>query len=78
MQTFWEIFISGCTIKKIRHIWATFFTDHPYIYRSQMEQLCECSKHLALKYLNELVDEGYLHTLGRKNSRFYAPRPEGF
>ena len=55
-----------------------FFEEHPYIYRSQMEQLCECSKHLALKYLNELVDEGYLRALGRKNSRFYAPAPEGF
>lgn len=57
---------------------ATFFADHPYIYRSQMEQLCECSKHLALKYLNEQVDEGYLHALGRKNSRFYAPAPGRF
>ncbi len=57
----------------VEHRLATFFADHPYIYRSQMEQLCECSKHLALKYLNELVDEGYLRALGRKNSRFYAP-----
>ena len=56
----------------------TFFEDHPYIYRSQMEQVCECSKHLALKYLNELVDEGLLRSLGRKNSRFYAPAPGGF
>ena len=56
----------------------TFFEDHDYIFRSQMEQICECSKHLALKYLNELVDEGKLRTLGRKNSRFYAPAPEGF
>ena len=55
-----------------------FFADHPYIYRSQMEQLCECSKHLALKYLNELVDEGYLRAIGRKNSRFYAPVPGRF
>ena len=51
----------------------TFFEDHDYIFRSQMEALCECSKHLALKYLNELVDEGRLRALGRKNSRFYAP-----
>ena len=50
-----------------------FFKDHDCIYRSQMESLCECSKHLALKYLNELVDEGKLRALGRKNSRFYAP-----
>ena len=56
----------------------TFFEDHPYIYRSQMEQVCECSKHLALKYLNELVDEGLLRALGRKNSRFYAPMPGCF
>ena len=62
----------------VEHRLATFFTDHPYIYRSQMEQLCECSKHLALKYLNELVDEGYLRALGRKNSRFYAPAPGRF
>ena len=27
---------------------------HDYIFRSQMGALCECSKHLALKYLNEL------------------------
>lgn len=52
---------------------AAFFEDNDYIYRSQMEQLCECSKHLALKYLNELVDEGLLRALGRKNSRFYVP-----
>lgn len=57
----------------VEHRLTAFFEDHPYIYRSQMEQLCECSKHLALKYLNELVDEGYLRALGRKNSRFYAP-----
>ena len=56
----------------------TFFEDHPYIYRSQMEQVCECSKHLALKYLDELVAEGRLRALGRKNSRFYAPAPGGF
>ena len=56
----------------------TFFEDHPYIYRSQMEQVCECSKHLALKYLDELVAEGRLRALGRKNSRFYAPPQEGF
>ena len=56
----------------------TFFEDHPYIYRSQMEQVCECSKHLALKYLNELTDEGLLRALGRKNSRFYAPMPGCF
>ena len=55
----------------------TFFEDHPYIYRSQMEQVCECSKHLALKYLDELVAEGRLRALGRKNSRFYAPAPGG-
>ena len=60
------------------HRLAAFFADHSYIYRSQMEQLCECSKHLALKYLNELVDEGYLRALGRKNSRFYAPVPGRF
>ena len=53
----------------------TFFEDHDYIFRSQMEGLCECSKHLALKYLNELVEEGKLRALGRKNSRFYAPMP---
>ncbi len=35
-------------------------------------------QHLALKYLNELVDEGYLRALGRKNSRFYAPVPGRF
>lgn len=56
----------------------TFFEDNDYIFRSQMEQVCECSKHLALKYLNELVDEGLLRTLGRKNSRFYAPMPGCF
>lgn len=56
----------------------TFFEDHPYIYRSQMEQVCECSKYLALKYLDELVAEGRLRALGRKNSRFYAPAPGGF
>ena len=53
----------------------TFFEDNDYIFRSQMERVCECSKHLALKYLNELVDEGLLRALGRKNSRFYAPMP---
>ena len=62
----------------MEHRLATFFADHPYIYRSQMEQVCECSKHLALKYLNELVDEGLLRALGRKNSRFYAPMPGCF
>ncbi len=56
----------------------TFFEDHSYIYRSQMEQVCECSKYLALKYLDELVAEGRLRALGRKNSRFYAPAPGGF
>ena len=56
----------------------TFFEDHPYIYRSQMEQVCECSKYLAIKYLDELVAEGRLRALGRKNSRFYAPVPGGF
>lgn len=55
-----------------------FFADNDYIFRSQMEQLCECSKHLALKYLNELVAEGRLRALGRPNSRFYAPAPDGF
>ena len=56
----------------------TFFEDNDYIFRSQMEQVCECSKHLALKYLNELTDEGLLRALGRKNSRFYAPMPGCF
>lgn len=56
----------------------TFFEDNDYIFRSQMEQVCECSKHLALKYLNELVDGGLLRALGRKNSRFYAPMPGCF
>ena len=55
-----------------------FFEDHPYIYRSQMESLCECSEYLATKYLNLFVKEGRLRALGRKNSRFYAPAPEGF
>ena len=55
-----------------------FFEEHPYIYRSQMEQLCECSEYLATKYLNLFVKEGRLRALGRKNSRFYAPSPEGF
>ena len=55
-----------------------FFEDHPYIYRSQMEQLCECSTYLATKYLNQFVEEGRLRALGRQNSRFYAPAPEGF
>ena len=56
----------------------TFFEDNDYIYRSQMEQLCECSTYLATKYLNLFVKEGRLRALGRKNSRFYAPSPEGF
>ena len=56
----------------------TFFEDNDYIFRSQMEQVCECSKHLALKYLNELTDEGLLRALGRKNSRFYDPMPGCF
>ena len=51
----------------------TFFEDNDYIYRSQMEQLCECSTYLAQKHLNRLVKEGRLRALGRKNSRFYAP-----
>ena len=55
-----------------------FFEDYDYIFRSQMEQVCECSKYLALKYLDELVDEGQLRALGRKNSRFYAPMPGCF
>ena len=55
-----------------------FFADHDYIYRSQMEQLCECSTYLATKFLNLFVEEGRLRALGRKNSRFYAPAPEGF
>ena len=55
-----------------------FFEDHEYIYRSQMEQLCECSTYLATKYLNLFVEEGRLHALGRQNSRFYAPSPKGF
>ena len=57
---------------------CTFFEDNDYIYRSQMEQLCECSTYLATKYLNLFVKEGRLRALGRKNSRFYAPSPEGF
>ena len=56
----------------------TFFEDNDYIYRSQMEQLCECSTYLATKYLNLFVKEGLLRALGRKNSRFYAPNREGF
>ena len=56
----------------------TFFEDNDYIFRSQMEQVCECSKYLALKYLDELVAEGRLRALGRKNSRFYAPMPGCF
>ena len=56
----------------------TFFEDNDYIYRSQMEQLCECSTYLATKFLNLFVKEGRLRALGRKNSRFYAPSPEGF
>ena len=56
----------------------TFFEDNDYIYRSQMEQLCECSTYLATKYLNLFVKEGRLRALGRKNSRFYAPNREGF
>ena len=56
----------------------TFFEDNDYIYRSQMEQLCECSTYLATKYLNLFVKEGRLRALGRKNSRFYAPASEGF
>ena len=55
-----------------------FFEDHEYIYRSQMEQLCECSTYLATKYLNLFVEEGRLRALGRQNSRFYAPGPKGF
>ena len=55
-----------------------FFEDNDYIYRSQMEQLCECSTYLATKYLNLFVKEGRLRALGRKNSRFYAPSREGF
>ena len=55
-----------------------FFEEHPYIYRSQMEAICECSTYLATKYLNLFVEEGRLRALGRKNSRFYAPSPEGF
>ena len=55
-----------------------FFEDNDYIYRSQMEQLCECSTYLATKYLNLFVKEGRLRALGRKNSRFYAPASEGF
>ena len=55
-----------------------FFEDHPYIYRSQMESLCECSEYLATKYLNLFVEGGRLRALGRKNGRFYAPAPEGF
>lgn len=56
----------------------TFFDNNEYIYRSQMERLCECSTYLATKYLNLFVEEGRLRALGRKNSRFYAPAPEGF
>ena len=55
-----------------------FFEENDYIYRSQMEQLCECSTYLATKYLNLFVKEGRLRALGRKNSRFYAPNREGF
>ena len=54
-----------------------FFEDHPYIYRSQMESLCECSEYLATKYLNLFVEEGRLRAIGRKNGRFYAPGAEG-
>lgn len=55
-----------------------FFADNEYIYRSQMEQLCECSTYLATKFLNLFVEEGRLRALGRKNSRFYVPATEGF
>ena len=60
------------------HRLRAFFEDHDYIYRSQMEQLCECSEYLAAKYLNLFVKEGRLRALGRKNARFYAPPREGF
>ena len=51
----------------------TFFEDNDYIFRSQMEQVCECSTYLATKFLNLFVKEGRLRALGRKNSRFYVP-----
>lgn len=60
------------------HRLRAFFEDHDYIYRSQMEALCECSEYLAAKYLNLFVKEGRLRALGRKNSRFYAPPRDGF
>ena len=66
------------TREMAEHRLRAFFTDHDYIYRSQMEQLCECSTYLATKFLNLFVKEGRLRALGRKNSRFYAPAPEGF
>lgn len=50
-----------------------FFEDNDYIFRSQMEQVCECSTYLATKFLNLFVKEGRLRALGRKNSRFYVP-----
>ncbi|MBR5846340.1 MAG: HU family DNA-binding protein [Bacteroidaceae bacterium] len=62
----------------VEHRLAAFFEDHDYIYRSQMEQLCECSTYLAQKHLNRLVKEGRLRALGRKNSRFYVPAKGGF
>ncbi len=79
-----EIVSGGHTVRTLltreiaEHRLRAFFEDHEYIYRSQMEQLCECSTYLATKYLNLFVKEGRLRALGRKNSRFYASHPEGF
>ena len=59
------------TMEEVEERLTAHFATHEALYRSEVENICECTRYHATQLLTALVEAGKLRAAGRKNGRHY-------
>ena len=59
------------TMEEVEERLTAHFATHEALYRSEVENICECTRYHATRLLTALVEAGKLRAAGRKNGRHY-------
>lgn len=59
------------TMEEVEERLTAHFATHEALYRSEVENICECTRYRATQLIDAMVEAGKLRAAGRKNGRHY-------
>ena len=73
MKSAGPTYIKQLTMEEVEERLTAHFATHDALYRSEVENICECTRYRAAQLLTAFVEAGKLRAAGRKNVRYYLP-----